>query len=229
MTCESWCEAISAAADGEEPGIDPRLVEAHVARCGDCRRFGEAAVRLRRHAAVAPAAPMPDLSRRIVKLDRIADRASRWGLVRALLAVVAVEIVVLSVPALLGEEASASAHEARHLGAFTLAYGAALLVVVARPARARTLLPVAATLAAALVITAVVDIVDGQVPLGGEALHVPELISVPLIWLLALPAPRRPRTGTAATDRLRATGAAGRPRLRAVPPAAAGEPRERAL
>ncbi len=193
VTCETWREAISAGADGEDPGVDARLVEAHLARCEDCRRFRDTILQLRRRAAVGPAPAMPDLSRRIVKLDRIADRASRWGIVRGLLGIVAVEIIALSVPALvLGEEQATSAHAARHLGAFTVAYGATLLMVVVRPARARTVLPVAATLALALVITAIVDIADGEVPLSGEALHIPELISVPLIWLLAMPVPRRP-------------------------------------
>ena len=51
-----------------------------------------------------------------------------------------------------------------------------------RPARrrrpagtGRTMLPVAAVLAGALVITAVVDLVDGRVPLVGEAQHLPEV------------------------------------------------------
>ena len=77
-----------------------------------------------------------------------------WSIVRALLAVVAVEIIVVSVPALLGDEQATSPHAARHLGAFAVAYGVGLLVVVARPARARTMLPVAAVLAGALVISA---------------------------------------------------------------------------
>ena len=111
---------------------------------------------------------------------------------RALLVVVAVEIIAFSLPALvLGDESDTSTHAARHLGAFTAAYGVGLLVVVVRPARARTMLPVAAVLAGALVITAVVDLVDGRVPLTGEAQHLPEVLSVVLVWLLAVPAPRR--------------------------------------
>jgi hypothetical protein len=62
---------------------------------------------------------------------------------------------------------------------------------VARPARARSILPVAAILTGALVITAIVDIVEGRVPLAGETLHLPEVISVVLVWLLAVPAGRR--------------------------------------
>jgi CHASE2 domain-containing sensor protein len=85
----------------------------------------------------------------------------------------------------LGDEQATSAHAARHLGAFSIAYAAGLLVVVARPARARTILPVAAVLAGALLITAVIDIAEGNVPLFGEAVHMPELLSVVLIWLLA--------------------------------------------
>jgi predicted anti-sigma-YlaC factor YlaD len=216
VSCETWHEALSALADGEDPGVDPRLVEAHVARCDECRRFRHTAERLRRHAAVGPAPAMPDLSRRVVKLDRVADRASRWGVVRGLLAVVAVEIVALSVPALLGDEAT-SAHASRHLGAFTVAYGAALLVVVVRPARARTVLPVAATLAVALLVTAVVDIANGQVPLSGEALHVPELVSVPPIWLLAIPAPRRPASGGAGLPGAAGGAGGGGPAMRVVP------------
>ena len=53
------------------------------------------------------------------------------------------------------------------------------------------MLPVAAVLAGALVITAVVDLVDGRIPLVGEAQHLPEVLSVVLVWLLAVPAPRR--------------------------------------
>ena len=101
----------------------------------------------------------------------------------------AIEIIALSLPALvLGDEADTSAHGARHLGAFTVAYGVGLLVVAARPARARTMLPVAAVLAGALLITALVDLANGRIPLVGEARHLPEIASVVLVWLLAVPA-----------------------------------------
>ncbi|MBU6315405.1 MAG: hypothetical protein KGR47_02750, partial [Acidobacteria bacterium] len=62
------------------------------------------------------------------------------------------------------------------------------------PARARTMLPVAAVLAGALLISAVIDLADGSIPLVGEATHLPELISVLLIWLLAVPSPKRARS-----------------------------------
>lgn len=192
MNCESWREAVSAAADGEDPGVEARLVRAHLAGCPGCRAFRDATEQSRRSTHVRAFEAVPDLARRITKLAALADRAARWSVARVLLAVVALEIILFSVPALiLGDEASTSAHAARHLGAFTVAYGAGLLVVVVRPARARTMLPVSLVLAGALVISAVIDLINGKIPLTGETQHLPELISVVLIWLMTIPPPRR--------------------------------------
>ena len=194
MTCERWHDAISAIVDSEQPDVEQRLVEGHLARCPSCRSFQAFAEQARHHARVQPAASIPDLSRRVVRLNALADRASRWRLARAMLAVVAVEIIAFALPALVfGEEHATSTHSARHLGAFSVAYGVCLLVVVVRPARARTVLPAAAVLAGALLITAVTDLANREIPLFGEAGHLPELISVPLVWLLAVPSLRRPR------------------------------------
>jgi predicted anti-sigma-YlaC factor YlaD len=191
MDCQRWTEAVSAIADGEDPGIDPRLVDAHVGACAGCRAYRDRIEQTRGALRVQAAQPMPDLSRRVVKLNALADRMSSWGVVRALLATVAVQILVLSFPALvLGDEQATAAHAARHLGAFSVAYAVGLLVVVVRPARARTILPVAGVLAGALVITAVIDVIEGRVPLVGEIVHLPEILSVVLVWLLAAPAPR---------------------------------------
>jgi predicted anti-sigma-YlaC factor YlaD len=201
VDCDAWREAISAAIDGEAAGVDPRLVDAHLAHCPDCRQFRDAADRSRRTSLVQPAATMPDLARQVTRRAAIVDRASRWSLARALLAVVALDIVAFSLPALvLGDEQNTSTHSARHLGAFTAAYGVGLLVVVVRPARARTMLPVAMVLAGALVITAIVDLATGHVPLVGETQHLPEVLSVVLVWLMTVPSPRpfarrRVRTG----------------------------------
>ncbi len=189
MTCERWREAISARADGEELGIDERLLDAHLKRCPVCRDFAATASAI---AAPRLASPRPPagLSRRVTRAAAVADRASTPTVLRALLAVVAVEIIVVSVPALLGDEQATATHSARHLGAFAIAYGVGLLVVVARPARARTMLPVAAVLAGALVITSAVDLAQRRIPLVDEAAHVPELVSVVLIWLIAVPSRR---------------------------------------
>ena len=135
-----------------------------------------------------------DLPNKISKLNAAADRAAHWSILRIVLAVVAVQVIVFALPALvLGREQDVATHSARHLGAFGVSYGVALLVVVARPARARSILPVALVLAGAQVIAALVDLANGRIPLVGEARHVPQIISVFLIWFLAVPSTRRSR------------------------------------
>lgn len=213
MACAEWMAAISAEADGEDPGVDPRLLAAHLESCAACRTFRTDVQGLRRATAVVPAPEMPDLSRRVSKLNAVADRASRWWVVRGLLALVAVTILALSVPDLLGHSDEA-VHEARHVGAFSVAYAVALLAVVVRPARARTIFPVTLVLAGALLITAAIDVVEGHVPLVNETAHLPELLSVALVWLLARPLPERTGQDRPAGD--------GRPALRLIDDDAAG-------
>lgn len=189
MNCVQWQEAISARADGEDPGVDEKLLDAHLARCASCRSFAGAVDGSRRRLSLHVAAPMPDLSRRVAKATAVLDRAGKWSIVRALLVVVAAEIAITAAPGLVLGEGESAAHDARHLGAFSIAYAVALLVAAVRPARARTVLPVAAMLAGALMVTAISDIASGTIPLINEASHLPELISVVLVWLLAVPAP----------------------------------------
>lgn len=115
-----------------------------------------------------------------------ADRASHSRVVRVALAVVGAQIVVLSVPGLvLGSDGSLDGHDARHIGAFGVAYGIGLLLVVHRPARARTMLGVGQVFAAALVLSAVVDLLDDRADLGAELSHLPVVASVVVLWLLA--------------------------------------------
>ena len=74
-------------------GVDERLLDAHLDRC---RRPG-----LRRGAVPVGRGshrPSPDLPRRVARAAARADRAATWSIVQALLAVVAVEIIVVSVP-----------------------------------------------------------------------------------------------------------------------------------
>lgn len=208
VDCSRWREAISAMADGEPAGLDEKLVAAHLARCPRCQAFKQA-IDTTTVAPPSEAAPVPDLSASISKLNAAADRAAHWSVLRIVLAIVAVQVIAFALPALLlgeGEQKTAT-HAARHLGAFGVAYGVALLVVVVRPARARSILPVALVLAGAQVLGAIVDLASGRIPLIGEARHLPQIISVFLIWLLAVPSGRRDDAATAPS---------GRPRLEIV-------------
>lgn len=141
MSCEQWSEAISALADGEDPGVSSDALEEHVADCRECQALQAELERFRPKPHPMQAPPMPDLSPRVVSLNAMADRASRWWVVRVALGLVATYLVVESFWKLVVADGEAeSVHAARHLGAFTLAYGVCLLVVVVRPARARTVL-----------------------------------------------------------------------------------------
>lgn len=202
MGCDHWAAAISARFDGEELGVEPRMLDAHLARCASCRAF-EAALGGSAHAVHLGAADtVPDLSRPITRSAAAADRAGTSIITRVLLGGVSMVVLGLALrELLLGSDDHSHAHSARHLGAFSFAYGVGLLVVVLRPARARTMLPVAAVLAGALAITAVIDMANGAVPLAGEAIHLPELASVLLIWLIAAPGRRRAQRAERRSDR----------------------------
>jgi predicted anti-sigma-YlaC factor YlaD len=197
MACESWQEAISAVLDGEPPTTAPELVEAHLRRCPSCRTFAEQAEQLRGRARVRPASAAEDLAPAVSRAIAVADRASVPAVARLGLLVVAVQIVVLAVPELLGSFAN---HGSRHLGSFSIAYAIALVVVAVRPARAPTVLPVALVLVAALGVTAVADAARGSVAWLGEVSHAPELLSLLLLWSLTR---RRPRDGGGVRQPLR--------------------------
>ena len=192
VDCSRWRDAISALADGEQAEIDERLVTAHLARCAECQSFQETIQSSPAIVRAGDPIAMPDLSKTISRLNAAADRAAHWSVLRIVLAVVAAQVIAFALPALiLGEEHGVATHAARHLGAFGVAYGVALFVVVARPARARSILPVALVLAGAQVLGAIVDLATGRIPLFGEVRHLPQIISVFLIWFLAVPSTRR--------------------------------------
>ena len=191
VDCSRWRDAISALADGEQAEIDERLVTAHLARCAECQSYQETIQSSSGIVRASDPVAMPDLSKTISRLNAAADRAAHWSVLRIVLAVVAAQVIAFALPALiLGEEHGVATHAARHLGAFGVAYGVALFVVVARPARARSILPVALVLAGAQVLGAIVDLATGRIPLVGEVRHLPQIISVFLIWFLAVPSTR---------------------------------------
>ena len=140
----------------------------------------------------APSVTHRDLSRSVIARVAAEDRASHPLWLRLSLLLTAVGIIAVGAPKLLWADSHMTDHAARHLGAFTVAYGVGLLVLVVRPARARAFLPVAAVVAGGLLITATVDVARGGTPILGELKHVLEFASVGIVWLLAPRLPRRP-------------------------------------
>jgi predicted anti-sigma-YlaC factor YlaD len=200
MNCEACREAISALLDNEDPGIDPALVQAHLAACAACRTDVTQASRLQRWLRLRPAEPVPDLTPAI--LARIGPtepgpRRDAKGEFRIALAVLAGLVAVLPLPApLLGAEAGAPLHLARELGAFQVALAVGLLLVAWQPQRRVQLLPVLAVLSVCPAVIAVLDVAGGRTPASAEGHHLVQLAGLGLVWLLARPPGRaRPVVG----------------------------------
>ena len=155
---------------------------------------------------VRPADAVPDLSADILARVHPA-RPGRGDWVRNALAVVALTQLVLALPALvLGDASTAPVHTARHLGAMTVALSIGFLYCAWRPERAYGMVPVAAAMAAAFVLTAVLDVIRGNTPLLSESAHLLEMAGFALVWALAgspgLPRRRGRRWAiTASSDR----------------------------
>ena len=179
--CARFRESISASLDAEGSEVRGAAVEEHLEKCRQCREYLEFSASLKR-AGMRSAPSMTDLAPHVVKQFNIGQRRSVWNIARGVLAICAVEVILFSLFDLFG-----GTHESRHLGSFSIAFGIVLLSVVVRPVRARLMLPVAGVLALSLATTAVVDMINGNIPLVTEARHIPEVISVAMMWLLALP------------------------------------------
>jgi predicted anti-sigma-YlaC factor YlaD len=200
MNCEACREAISALLDNEDPGIDPTLVQAHLAHCPACRAETTQASRLQRWLRLRPAEPVPDLTPAILARIGPTEPGPRQGAqreIRIALAVLAGLVAVLPLPApLLGEEAGAPLHLARELGAFQVALAVGLLLVAWQPRRRVQLLPVLAVLSVCPAVIAVLDVAVGRTPASAEGHHLVQLAGVGLVWLLAHPPGRtRPVAG----------------------------------
>jgi predicted anti-sigma-YlaC factor YlaD len=193
--CEEWLDDVSGWLDGEVTMRDSADVARHVDGCSGCARFVESSQRAKHQSLQAMnsprlrlAAPGGDPPRRALRLSPVAavERELRSPVVlRGLLALVAAQVLILSLISIFQSGSSGTIHDARHLGSFGVAYAVGLFTVVHRPARARAMLPVAFVLVGSLAITAVVDVVERRVPLIAEGAHLPELISVALVWALA--------------------------------------------
>lgn len=180
-SCEQWREALSARADGEDPGVPEQILDEHLGACSECASFARFVPELRR-SAMAPVPRVADVSPRVAREIRIGEDSWRTMFARALLGVCTAEILVFAAFDLVS-----SSHDARHLGAFSVSIGVAMTLVVLHPTRAAMLLPVAAVLGAALVVGAVADVSSGRIPLVTEAAHLPEVVSIAALWMLVRP------------------------------------------
>lgn len=183
-------DEISARADGEDPGLSDEEIDAHLESCESCRAFAETVHDLRRRMSLVPMPDVSDRSRQVVDSIVRDERRRSSTVIRAALAGCALIVIGVAVPDFISTQAAA--HSLRHIAAFRLAYGAGLLGVVARPARARTMFYVSIVLVIALVSTSVVDAVRDGLDLVTESLHLVQVLAAILLWLLARPRPAEP-------------------------------------
>jgi predicted anti-sigma-YlaC factor YlaD len=192
MSCTRIRHAVSAQLDGEEPGLDPVIIEQHLATCVGCRAFAADAETLHRSIRLAPAPAIPDLTPGILAAigteDGVGDtqRALRW-----ILAALALVQIAVAVPALiLGNDANLPVHTARHLGSFDVAVAVGFLFAAWRPSRIPGLLPVVTALVVCLVGSSMLDVVSGNTAALSEAHHVTDFAGLVVVWLLSRPVVR---------------------------------------
>jgi predicted anti-sigma-YlaC factor YlaD len=190
--CRAHRLSLSASLDGAASRSELLAAEAHLLSCAECRSFRDGLTRLDVVVARAEVPAAPDLAADLDPPPPVRRRTSSrdWSLVRSLLAVVALTQIVVSAPALLWGRGTPDVHDSRHLGAWAVAFGVGLLVAAARPRHASALVPVAATLAVAVLAAAVADLVAGRQGVLPEAVHVLELLGVALLVLVARDARR---------------------------------------
>jgi predicted anti-sigma-YlaC factor YlaD len=185
VNCDDARETVSAAADGEASAAERSALHEHLGGCADCRAFLRRVGRVDRMARVRPAEPVPDLVARVTGGAGPA-RLGRGSWMRPALAWVAVVLAGQNVPALvLGETAGADSHLARHLGAFGVALAIGFAYVAWRPHRAIGLLPLVAALVATMVASTAFDLLGGDRSPLAEAVHLPELAGLALLWMIA--------------------------------------------
>lgn len=189
MSCTHIRHAISARLDGEDPGVEPAVIETHLDTCARCREFGASAASLHRSSRVSPAPAIPDLTPAILAAigdDATAPEHDTQLALRWILAVLAFVQIGVAVPALLlGSDAGLPVHTARHLGSFDIAIAVGFLFAAWRPARIPGLLPVVAALVACLVGSSVLDMIAGNTGALGEAHHATDFAGLALLWFLS--------------------------------------------
>lgn len=196
MSCTRIRHAISARLDGEDPGVETSVIEAHLDTCARCREFAASAERLHRTSRLAPAPQVPDLTPAI--LAAIGDDAPAPALrsgtepaetqlaLRSILAALALVQIGVAVPALLlGSDAGLPVHAARHLGSFDIAVAVGFLFAAWRPSRIPGLLPVVAVLVACLVGSSLLDVFADNTEALGEAHHATDFAGLAVLWLLS--------------------------------------------
>lgn len=190
MDCTTAREAISAALDGEAPGVAAAELAAHVEACPACRGWRDQVHLLTRRVRLQAAPRLEPPGRLVGDVLRVAAtrrrRASPVAPARLGLVAAGVAQLAISVPALvLGHDHGAPVHVAHELGSLDAAVGLGFLAAAWRPSLAAGMRAVMGAAALLLVSTAILDLVAGRTGLGEEAWHLVVVVGCLLLWRAA--------------------------------------------
>ena len=213
MQCAQIRIALSALADGEEPGLARDDVASHLKGCEECRAWRSAAQAVTETARLGwpAAADVPDLTAQVLaavgadpavtaarsgvnaaKTHAMASSAPAAsfvhpGVLRWALGISAVAQLLLALPALVAAPTSGDTalHAGREMASFDVAVAIGFLFVAARPGWARALVPVAVALSGCLLLTSTIDVSGGAAQFGHELNHLLAGVQAVLLWWLA--------------------------------------------
>ncbi len=191
--CSPFQILISAQLDGETSRAEDASLQTHTQECAECMALLTQLSVQHRRLRVHTVETTPDMAMAVLAKAH-PPRLGRRGWIRQALVTVGITELVLSLPALLlGEDANAPVHIARHVGSLGVALGIALVYAAWRPTRAYGMMPFVAALGLCIVVSSVLDIATGRVAALSESTHLVELGGMFLVWLLAgSPRPRIP-------------------------------------
>ena len=207
MDCTQCREALSVRLDGEGSAAEGATLDAHLATCAPCRRFGDEAARVTRLARTAIAIPGPDVVGAVVASAPRSWRPRLSTALRVLLGLVGLAQAEVALAGILGAhtggagsqgvvlQGASVAHFAHESAAWNLALGVGFVWVAWRSSRTSGMVPTLATFVAVLAVLVVMDVMAGGVDVARLALH--GLVVLGLILVIALDRLPGPAGGTA--------------------------------
>lgn len=178
MRCEGAREALSAQLDGEDDASQRDAVDAHLADCGACRSWLDAAARVTRLARTSPAAAVPLRPEALATVLAAAPGRGRARLaltLRSVLGVLgAVQLLlalaqVLAIPSGMSHlhgttvDGATPNHLWHESAAWNVAIGAGFLWIALRRSRPSGIVPTLTAFIAVLTVLSVVDVAEGRV------------------------------------------------------------------
>jgi predicted anti-sigma-YlaC factor YlaD len=180
MGCETCREALSARLDGEDWGVSPSALQAHLRGCAACSGWPGRLSLLHRAARVAPADPVPDRTTYILAAATLNRSHAAWAIVlRWVLVVVGAVEMGMAAPEILGRW-----HTGGELGTWGAATAVGFLSVALRPSRAVAVLPMLACAGVVTLFISTRDIADGTAFFSQERSHLLLLAGVAVLAVL---------------------------------------------